>query len=99
MIPGIGPLVAFGPIVAWIAAGLESAVVVGGVSAIGAGLYSVGIPKDSVVQYETSLKTGKFMLVFNGTPDEVTHVKESLARSGASDTQLHLADAPVAVLV
>jgi uncharacterized membrane protein len=99
MVPGIGPLVAFGPIVAWIASALESAVVVGGISAIGAGLYSIGIPKDSAVQYETSLKAGKFMLIFHGTPDEVTRVKELLAKSGASDTQLHLADEPVAVLV
>jgi hypothetical protein len=99
IIPGVGPFVAFGPIVTWIAAAVESAVLVGGVSAVGAGLYSIGIPKDSVLEYETSLKAGKFMLVFHGTSDEVTHVKQILATSGASDTQLHLSDAPVAILV
>lgn len=55
-IPGIGPILAAGPIVGWIVAALEGAVVVGGVSAIGAGLYSIGIPKDSVLQYELALK-------------------------------------------
>jgi hypothetical protein len=96
MIPGIGPLVMAGPIVAWIAGALEGAVVVGGVSAIGAGLYSIGIPKKSILQYETSLKAGKFMLVAHGTPDEVTRAKAVLSSSGASETQLHLADATAA---
>src|ERR1700722_18990875 len=52
LIPGIGPLLVGGPLVAWIVGALEGAVVVGGVSAIGAGLYSLGIPKDSIFSYE-----------------------------------------------
>src|SRR5271157_6565269 len=51
-IPGIGPILVAGPLVAWMAGALEGAVVVGGLSAIGAGLYSMGIPKDSIVRYE-----------------------------------------------
>jgi hypothetical protein len=98
LIPGIGPFVAAGPIVAWIVGALEGAVVVGGLSAIGAGLYSIGIPKKSILQYETSLKAGKFMLLAHGTPDEVTRAKEILTSAGASETQLHMADAPVAAL-
>jgi hypothetical protein len=38
-----------GPLVASIVAALEDAVVVGGLSAIGAGLFSIGTPKDSIV--------------------------------------------------
>ena len=51
-VPGVGPVLIGGPLVAWIIAALEGAVVVGGLSAIGAGLFSLGIPKDSIVQYE-----------------------------------------------
>lgn len=98
LIPGIGPLVVGGPIVAGIVGALEGAAVVGGVSAIGAGLCSIGIPKNSVLKYETSLKAGKFMLLVHGTPDEVIRAKAILATSGASETQLHLAEAPVAAL-
>jgi hypothetical protein len=98
MIPGIGPLVVAGPLVGWIVGALEGAAIVGGLSAIGAGLYSIGIPKKSILQYETSLKAGKFMLLVHGTPDEVTRAKAILSSSGASQTQLHLADAPVAAL-
>src|SRR5271168_171487 len=62
-IPGIGPMLVAGPLVAWIVGGLEGAAVVGGLSAIGAGLVGIGIPKDSVVRYELALKTDRFLLV------------------------------------
>src|ERR1700674_4513135 len=71
MIPGIGPILAAGPVVAWIVGGLETAVVVGGVSALGAGLYGMGIPEDSVVKYEAALKTDQFLLIVHGTAAEV----------------------------
>jgi uncharacterized membrane protein len=95
MIPGIGPLIVAGPAVAWIVAALEGAVVVGGLTALGAGLYSIGIPEKSILQYESSLKAGKFMLVVHGTADEVTRAKEILTASGASEAEVHMADAPV----
>jgi hypothetical protein len=75
-IPGLGPILVAGPLVAWIVAGLEEAVVVGGISAIGAGLFSIGIPKDSILKYETALKTDKFLLVVNGTPEAVSQAKD-----------------------
>jgi uncharacterized membrane protein len=70
-IPGLGPVLVAGPLVAWIVAGLEGAVVFGGVSAIGAGLVSIGIPKDSVLEYDVALKSDKFLLIVHGTPDAV----------------------------
>ena len=75
-IPGLGTIRAAGPIVAWIVAGLEGAVVVGGVSAIGAGLVSLGIPKDSALKYDVALKTDKYVLVVHGTPEEVEKAKD-----------------------
>lgn len=83
IIPGVGPIVAAGSIVSYIVAGLEGAVVVGGLSALGAGLFSMGIPKNTVVKYETSIKAGKFVLVAHGTADEVSKAREILNTSGA----------------
>ena len=83
IIPGVGPVVAAGSVVTWIIAALEGAVVVGGLSALGAGLYSLGIPKDSVVRYETSIKAGKFVLVAHGTAEEVAKARDLLKTSGA----------------
>jgi hypothetical protein len=98
-VPGIGPLVVAGPLISCIVGALEGAVVVGGLSAVGAGLYSIGIPKESVLQYETSLKAGKYVVAFHGTREEVTSAKSILAASSALKAELYLADAPVAVLV
>ncbi|MFZ1083726.1 MAG: general stress protein [Terracidiphilus sp.] len=78
-IPGLGPILVAGPLVAWIVAGLEGAVVVGSVSAVGAGLVSIGIPKDSVLKYDVALKTDKFLLVVHGTPDAVDKAKNIIA--------------------
>jgi hypothetical protein len=74
-IPGIGPILVAGPLVAWIVGALEGALVVGGVSAVGAGLFSIGVPKDSVIKYDVALKTDKFLLAVHGTPKAVEHAK------------------------
>ncbi|MEO6992088.1 MAG: general stress protein [Lacunisphaera sp.] len=95
-IPGIGPLVVAGPLVAWIVGGLEGAVVVGGLSALGAGLYSLGIPKDSILQYETALKSDKFVLIAHGSTDEMAQARTILGRTSTeSITEHSLTPAPL----
>jgi uncharacterized membrane protein len=89
MIPGLGPILAAGPVVAWIVAGLEGAVVVGGLGALGAGLYSIGIPKDSIVKYETALKTDKFLLIVHGTAAEVAKAKDIIERTGPESSAFY----------
>ena len=79
-VPGLGPLLAAGPLVSWIIGGVEGAAVVGGLSAIGAGLFSIGIPKDSIVSYETALKAGKFVVIASGSADDSAKAKEILGR-------------------
>src|SRR5580704_8436860 len=75
-IPGIGPVLVAGPLVAWIIGVLESAVVVGGLTAVGAGLFSIGIPKDSVLKCESALKADKFVVVAHGTAAEVAKARD-----------------------
>jgi uncharacterized membrane protein len=88
-IPGIGPVLVAGPLVAWIVGALEGAVVVGGLSAIGAGLYSIGIPKDSIVQYESALKSDKFLLLAHGTADEVEKAKGIMRTARPVEVAVH----------
>ncbi|GBE37068.1 hypothetical protein BMS3Bbin07_01227 [bacterium BMS3Bbin07] len=88
-IPGIGPVVAGGPLVAWIVSALESAVMLGGLSALGAALYSIGIPRDSILKYEKSLKANKFLLIAHGTNEEVEHARKTLEATGAIETAVH----------
>jgi len=88
-VPGIGPIAVGGPIVSWIIGALQGAAVVGGISAIGAALYSIGIPKDSVLRYETSLKANRFLLVVHGTADEVERASSILQGTDALETTVH----------
>jgi hypothetical protein len=78
-VPAIGPVLVGGPLVASIVAALEDAVVVGGLSAIGAGLFSIGIPKDSIVTYETALKAGKYLVVVHGSAAEAVKARTVLS--------------------
>ena len=83
---------------AWIVAALEGAVVVGGLSAVGAGLFSLGIPKDSIVIYESAVKAGKYVVVAHGTSQEVAKAKDimsTLKPSGLTDHTLEPAAAAV----
>jgi hypothetical protein len=91
-IPGIGPVLVAGPLVAWIVGALEGAVVVGGLSALGAGLYSIGIPKDSVVKYELALKSDKFLVLAHGTADEVAKAKDIMQSTRPVEVGLHAAE-------
>ncbi len=78
-----------GPIVGWIVAALEGAVVVGGLSAIGAALFSVGIPKDSILQYETAIKTGRFVVIAHGSADETAKARQIISRSDPEELEEH----------
>jgi uncharacterized membrane protein len=89
VIPGIGPLIVFGPLVGWIVGALEGAVVVGGLSALAAALFSIGIPKDSSIQYETALKSDKFIVIAHGTADEAAKAKSILETAGAAQIDVH----------
>ena len=96
-VPGIGQLLVAGPLVMWIVGALETAVVTGGLTALGAGLYSIGIPKNSVLQYETAVKNDKLLLVAHGTADEVERARDLLHQTGAETTTVHAEPATVGV--
>jgi hypothetical protein len=89
VLPGIGPLFVFGPLVGWIVGTLESAVVIGGFSVLGAALYSIGIPKDSIVQYETAIKSDKFLVMAHGTAEEVAKAKSIIETAGTKYVDFH----------
>ncbi|HWR02767.1 MAG TPA: general stress protein [Humidesulfovibrio sp.] len=89
VIPGLGPVIIGGPVVAWIIGALETSVVTGGLSALGAALVGIGIPKDSVIRYETALKSDKFLILLHGTTTEVEQAKGILLRTKAEEAYMH----------
>jgi hypothetical protein len=88
-IPGIGPVIVAGPLVGWIVGGLQGAAVVGGFSALGAGLMSIGIPKDSIIKYETALKSDKYMLMAHGSQAEVNKARDIIQTTNVAEVALH----------
>jgi hypothetical protein len=93
LIPGIGPVLVAGPVLAALIGALESAVVVGGLSALAAGLVSLGIPKDSAIKYEAEIKADKFVLVAHGTPEELEQAQAILADTSPISLEKHQAAA------
>jgi len=89
LIPGIGPVMVGGPLVSWILGALELSVVTGGLTAVGGALASIGIPKDSVIRYETALKADKFILIVHGTLQEVEKARNILVDNKAEEADVH----------
>ena len=88
-VPALGPLLVAGPLVAWIVGAMEGAAITAGVTVVGAGLFSIGIPKDSIVRYETAIKTGSYVLIAHGTAAELTHAQEVIGRTNPVTTDQH----------
>jgi hypothetical protein len=89
MVPVVGHVVVLGYLAATILSGVETAVVVGGLSAIGAAIYSLGIPKDSVVAYETAIKADGYLVMVRGDAEEVARAKSILGANSPSRMDVH----------
>ena len=88
-IPVIGHVVVLGYLATIVVSAIEGAVVVGGLSALGAALYSSGVPKDSVVAYETAIKADGFLVTAHGPAEEMARAKAILGTLGATRVDLH----------
>jgi Protein of unknown function (DUF3341) len=81
-IPGIGPLVAAGPIVAALA-GVGAGATIGGIAGA---LVGMGIPEYEAKRYEGRIKSGGILLsVHSDNSDWTKRAKEILQRTGAED--------------
>jgi uncharacterized membrane protein len=88
-VPIAGPIVVLGHLGAIILGTVEGAVVGGGLSALGAALVSIGIPRNSVIDYETAVKTDRFLLMVDGSAQEVERAKIVLAAAKPSRLDVH----------
>jgi hypothetical protein len=83
VLPGFGLVAMAGPFVAALVGALEGAVVVGGVSALGAALAQVGVPKDQAIKYETAIKMDKYVLMVHGDTEQTQKARDILQSSKA----------------
>lgn len=81
-IPGVGPLIAAGPIMA----ALSGAAVGGATGGIIGGLVGLGIPEVEAKRYETQLKAGHYLIaVHTRNDEEEDRAKELFKRADAED--------------
>ncbi len=88
-IPGIGPIAMAGPIVSSLVGGLEGATVIGGLSVLGAALWNFGIPKNSIIQYESELKVDKFLVIAHGTSLDIDKAKNIMSKANEIEVIVH----------
>ena len=88
-VPVVGPVVVLGHLAAMVFGALEGAVVVGGLGALGAALYGIGIPKNSVIDYEEALKANGFLIVAHGAAEEMARAKTILETTNPTSLDLH----------
>lgn len=87
--PGVGQIMVLGYLATIVVSAVEGAILVGGLSVLGAALYSAGIPRDSILQYEQAVKADGFLLIVHGVVEELTRARAVLALGNPSRLDLH----------
>jgi len=89
VIPRFGTLFAAGPLVGRVIHALEGKTDNEGMNILGAGLYSIGIPKLTIESFEQQLRIGKFIVIAHGAPSAVASSRTILARSALLAVRAH----------
>ena len=59
----------------------------------------MGMPKDSVVKYETALETDPFLLISHGMAEEVAKAKDVIETTHLVQYEMHSGEAKAAAAV
>ncbi|MGV3492004.1 MAG: general stress protein [Devosia sp.] len=87
-VPVTGPVLFLGYLGAVALSAVETAVVVGAAGAIGGAIASIGIPKDSVLNYESVIKADGFIVMAHGDADTVAKAR-TLLQATAKSVEIH----------
>jgi hypothetical protein len=88
-IPVVGHVMVLGYLAAIVVSAVEGGIMGGGLSALGAALYSAGVPRDSVIQYEQAVKADGFLVIVHGAAEELSQARAILALGNPSRLDLH----------
>ena len=78
-IPIAGQVVVLGYLASVAFSALSGAAVLGAASALGAALYGIGIPEDSILSYETALTADSFLVMVRGPDTDLIRARTILA--------------------
>lgn len=90
-VPVVGQVAVLGYLATMIISGVETALVVGALTVFGAALYSIGIPKDSILQYESALKADDFLVMAHGDSEDMKRAQEVLSSLQSAKLDLYQA--------
>lgn len=90
-VPGTGPVLLAGPLVAAVVSGLEAGVTVGSVGVLGTALVNMGLTNESALAYEAQIQVGKYILIVHGAEQEVADAKGILETTSHEGTARHSA--------
>lgn len=96
-IPIVGHVVVLGYIAAAAISTIEGAVVFGGLGAVGGAIASIGVPEDSVLQYETAIKADEFLVMAHGSGMQTARAHDILAATHPKQLDTHLLAAGAAL--
>lgn len=77
-LPGDGGLLVAGRLAEWVVGALDHAAIFSGLTAFGAALYSIGVSKEAIAEYEAALAGGRYLVIAHGPAGEVARAKQLL---------------------
>ena len=92
VLPELGPVLMAGPLVAAVAASLEGESENRSAGAFGAGLRSLGIPRESIQRYESELCADRFLVIAHGGAEGLLQAKSVLHMTRPSELNLHFVE-------
>jgi hypothetical protein len=84
-IPGIGPVVIAGSLVDMIISTLKVPVATRELSALGIALNGLGIPNNTIFEYEVGIRANKFILIASGTSEEIAKAQRIVDKSSTTE--------------
>jgi uncharacterized membrane protein len=88
-VPVLGHVIVLGYLASIVVGGLEGSVIIGAASALSAALFSIGIPKDSIIDYETVVQADGFLVMAHGTAEAMERAKAILGTAKPKALHLH----------
>jgi len=92
ILPGVGPVIIAGPLSAALLGGAEGAVAGAAFGGLTGALVGMGVPKASALRYESQLKAGKYLVMFEGDASSIERAKGVMSSTHAESTEV--AEAP-----
>jgi hypothetical protein len=88
ILPGVGPVVAFGPLSVALLGGVEGALAGAAFGGLTGALVGLGVSGDKAIRYESQVKAGKFLVTLQGDGPQIERAKSLLTAGKAETTEV-----------